>query len=335
MQLPVTFMYPMVFWLLLAVPLWLWLQRRKQPAIGHSRVAVQAKLPAMPLIAWLPTVLRTLFLTTAIAALAFPVLPETKKTRTLQTRDIVVAVDFSGSMSISISGGPPPGVASDPARPGTYQRIDAARDAVMQFVSHRAGDRLGLLIFDDDTYYCWPLSDDLKIITRKAKLLNKYSGGGTNFEGPSQSFPGMGPLQAGIDHHREFGLAKSKVIILVTDGEASISSQRMAELRQQMQSQGIRLYVLGVGESWTGSGFGSSWTADLRTLVTQMNGKVFPVGDAAAMQEAFEQINQLELSTVQLEDTTTYVDIYHYFLAAAVILAIAWLGCTIVTREAA
>ncbi len=334
MQLPITFMNPMVFWVLLLVPAWLWLQRRRQPAIGHSRVSVQANMPAFPVMAWLPTVLRVVFAVTAVAALAFPVLPETKKTRTIQTRDIVLAVDFSGSMSVSINGSPPPG-ALPPNTPGSYQRIDAARDSVMQFVSRRPGDRLGLMIFDDDTYYHWPLSDDLKIILRKSRLLNKYTGGGTNFEGPSPGNPGMGPLQAAIDHLNEFGLAKSKVVILVTDGEASISENRMQELKRQMQAQGIRLYVLGVGDSWTGQGFGAMMTADLRSLVSQMNGQIFPVGDAAAMQAAFEQINQLELSRVELEESTTYVDIYHYFLAATLVALIGLLACTVITREAA
>ena len=338
MQLPVTFMYPAVLALsILVVPV-LWLRRKRQPAVGHPQVGIHANLKRVPLVGRMPTILFTLWFVALVMALSRPVLPTVNETRTIQTRDTIVAVDISGSMGGSIPNAAPPanqdpgasGAADTSGQPQQYRRLDAARDAAEAFVQRRQGDRIGLIEFDDETYYNWPLTDDLKIITRKAKLLNRYVGGGTNFQGPTDNSPKMGPLQAALDHFRDYGKAKTKVLIMVTDGEDSISPERFEQLAAAMEAAGIRLYVLGVGDGWT-----SGNTPDLQKFAERLNGQVFRVGDAGALQAAFDKINQLETSTVQLERTVTYRDVYQLFVGASVILMLLFLGSVLVTREEA
>jgi Mg-chelatase subunit ChlD len=190
---------------------------------------------------------------------------------------------------------------------------------------------VGLLVFDDDTYYHWPLTDDLRIIKRKSQLLNKRSGGGTNFDGPSESSQGIGPLQAAINHFAEMGQAKTKVLVMVTDGESNISPKRFEELATQMEALGIRIYILGVGESWTSGG--ANMTADLRRFSDRLGGTVIPVGDAVQMRGAFDTIDRLEVSKVLLEKSISYKDIYHWFLAGSVLLFLLYLGATAVIRQ--
>jgi len=333
----ISFAYPLLLALTVAVVPMLWLLRRRQSALGHSQVDMHKGLRSFSLVGWLPTVFFALAWVALVAALARPLLPETVEKRSIQTRDFIVVTDISGSMWTPIgdpaqqqfAGGQPgsTGPGSDTRR---LQRIDVAQEAIKVFVEHRKGDRVALLVFDDDTYYHWPLTDDLKIIQRKSQLLNKRPGGGTNFEGPSDSYRGIGPLQAAIDHFKEMGRAKTKVLVLVTDGESTISPKRFEELAEEMEALGVRIYVLGVGESWVN---GSSMTMDLRRFVERLNGTILPVGDAVQLRNGFDTIDKLEVSKVELEKQTSFKDIYHLFLAASVGLWLLYLLSAALVRE--
>jgi Ca-activated chloride channel family protein len=335
MQLPVTFLYPYLLALSVAVVPLLWLRRKRQSAIGHPGVGIHKNVKTIPIVGWLPSIFLIISFVAMVAALARPVLPEVSENRTIETRDIVVTVDISGSMSGSL---PPPTQPTDSANqtpqtgtsdsgtPKDYRRLDAARDAIVAFVKARDGDRIGVMVFDDQSYWYWPLSDDHKIVLRKAQILNSYTGGGTNFEGPSDKASGIGPFQAAIDHFREYGKAKTKVLVLVTDGEDSISQKRQDEIAAQLEELGIKLYVLGVG--WTP---GSS--NDLSTFATRVNGKIYQVGDQAQMQQAFADISALEKSNITVEKSTTYRDLYAYFVLASLAFLALFLGSVVFTRE--
>lgn len=334
--LPFTFVYPMALALAVIVLPLLWLRRRRQPAVGHSEVGLHKNLRRTPIIGWLPSILFAGMLLAMIGSIAKPVVPEQHEHRTMDTRDIVVAVDISGSMmSGSIPGGPPEDTTWKPENPGAnYRPIDSAQDAVMKFVPSRKGDRVGLFLFDDQTYYAWPMTDDLRIVLRHAMRLHKYNGGGTNFEGPTESDPRVGPIHAAGEHFKDYGKARTKVLILVTDGEAPISDKRMEELTAMMEALGGKVYVLGIGSSWTQPGSpAGSMTAPIKALVERNKGKWFAVGDSKQMQEAMQAVDQLEKSQIQIEQLTTYRPIYHYFILAAIVQLVLFLGSVYLTRE--
>jgi hypothetical protein len=171
------------------------------------------------------------------------------------------------------------------------------------------------------------MTDDLKIIMRKADLISKHVGGGTDFEGPN------GPIQAAIDHFKEYGQAKTKVLIMVTDGDAPIGDQRMEELTAQMKALGGKIYVLGVGEDWTTEG--RTAIEPIKKLVANLGGKCFAVGDAKQMTEALQVVDSLEKSQIAIEHTTTFRDAYQYFAAAAVISILLLAASVLITREVA
>lgn len=334
MQLPLTFLYPWLLLLTAAVLPLLWLRRKRQSAIGHSQVGIHKNVKSVPIVGRLPAIMLTLSFVALMAALARPVLPEVNETRSIETRDIIIAVDISGSMTGSLprpvqppadGAAPSPGTGTDTTQQN-YRRLDAARDAVVEFVQARPGDRLGVLVFDDASYWYWPLSDDHKIILRKAQIINSYTGGGTNFEGPSDRARGYGPFQSAIDHFREYGKARTKVLVLVTDGEDNISPKRQQEIAAQMEELGIKVYVLGVG--WT-----TGSTNDLSQFAEKLGGKVYRVDDAGALQQSFADINALEKSRITVEKSVTYRDIYEYFVAAAVLFLALFLGSVVLTRE--
>lgn len=343
-MLPFQFVYPAVLALsLVAIPV-LWLRKRRQTALAHPQVGMHTSLKGTPLLARLPGFFLTMAIVALAAALSMPVVPETKTTENIQTREIVIAVDMSGSMFSGVFAPQPPpnsvGVRyDDKGAPQPYQPIDAAVDATYTFVEKRTGDRVALFVFDDDTYWHWPLTDDLKIVLRKAKLLNARSGGGTNFEGPTANDPKSGPFQAGIVHIREFGKAKSRVLILVSDGESSISQQRMNELQAQLTELNMKVYMLGVGSSYT-NGAENSSTKDVREFMSRLStaglgGRIFAVGNAAEMQNAFDTINSLEKSTVEKETTVTFKPIYPVFVLASVLCLLLFFVTVPLTRQVA
>lgn len=317
--------YPLVLLLVLLLIPMLWFKGRRQTALGHSHVEMSRGAHGSAFLSWLPNTLFALAFAALCIALARPVVPEVKVKQTIETRDFVVVCDISGSMFSSINGfgNAPPGAP-------TVNRIDVAQDAIKSFVGHRKGDRVALLVFDDDTYYHWPLTNDLRIIERKSQRLNKRSGGGTNFDGPSGWITGIGPLQATIDHLKEMGKAKTKVLVMVTDGEANISPNRFEELASQFEALGIRMYVLGVGESWVN---GNSSTLDLRRFVERLGGTVIAVNDAEQMKRGFDTIDKMELSKVEIEKNTSFKDVYHWFLVAATAIFVLYLALASLLRE--
>ncbi len=206
------------------------IRRWRQPVELVTAVKVQANLPRLPALSLIPQALFLLSLLCVNVRLANPVIPLVKETRTMETRDIFIAVDKSGSMDTIIK---------DAEGNEQGRRIDAAARAAKFFVAQRKGDRVGLAVFDDKTYLHWPMSDDLQIILEKTDHIAGFVNGGTNIEGAT------GPIQAVIDHWKEYGKAKTKVLILVSDGDAPLTEERINELTAEMNALGAGCTCLG------------------------------------------------------------------------------------------
>jgi hypothetical protein len=234
-------------------------------------------------------------------AISRPVVPEYHDISVTQTRDFCLAVDISGSMTAvdqltpnqlalaqaAADAAKANGTAVAPRPTPSRRRSPAStspRRPSTTFVKARNGDRVCLMYFDDDTYYSWPLTSDLNTILKRNKRTSGYSGGGTNFEGPTENDKqewcrfkaGHQPLQR-IRPGQE-----QRSIIIVSDGESSISEKRYNELFNQLKNGNIKLYVLGIAEGWVN---GSDQTKDLRRLAEQSGGAVMVVGNAADMRK--------------------------------------------------
>lgn len=308
-----------MLWLGFFSLLLVWMRRWRQPAEHIPTASVQKKLPAPPVLSFIPQASFLLALLTINVWLADPVIPVVNETRTIETRDIFVAVDKSGSMDTIIT---------DAQGNGEGRRIEAAAQACNFFVSRRQGDRVGLAVFDDNTYMHWPMTDDLSIILTKTALIPNHVSGGTNIEGPT------GPIQTVIEHWKEYGKATTKVLILVSDGDAPLSEERIAKLTEEMSALGGKLYLLGVGETWSAADKADAdKTAPLRKLVDNLGGKVFAVADAQQMLDAVAAIDQLEKSNVKVETSETFSNISHYFGLASCIFMFLFIASVALTRE--
>jgi len=202
--------------------------------------------------------------------------------------------------------------------PNAVTRIKLAQAAVLDFVRNRylahQSDRIAIMTFDIYQYWFWPLTDDLKIIYRNGKFISKIVGDGTNFGSIDP-----GPIDAAMSQFDEMGKARSKVIIMVTDGEDEISDEAMQRLIAKMTSHDVHFYVVGVGETL------ATQTVDIMRLADAVHGHVFRVEKAGDMQMVFQQIDALERSPIKVASTEKRDERFIYFAYAA--FGLLALGC--------
>ncbi len=251
----------------------------------------------------LPSCLFAVFWISACIALAEPTVIATV-TESLhgEVRDVLLGVDVSDSMRTPIS---------DPGQSQT--RANLAQSRVRDFVLKRQGDRVGLFYFSNSARFAWPLSTDIAAVEKQVARMDVFIGGGTNFDGPSQIFREVGALQAGIEHIRQLGTAKSKVFVLVTDGEAPFDRERFRQLSEDIVKLGIHFYVLGVGSDWT-----SGRKPILVDFAQSVNGKVFIVADANDFAAALKTVDSLEKSPEKRREIVKRTDLHQPFIILAV-----------------
>jgi len=187
-----------------------------------------------------------------------------------------------------------------------------AQAAVLDFIRNRyivdAGDRIGVLLFDSSPQFSWPLTHDLKMIYRKIQFADQL-GGGTNFGSEDP-----GPIDEAVAHFTEMGQAKSKVIIIVTDGEDYIGDEGMARLRGKINDNNIRLYVIGVGPTL------AERDVDIIRLADNVGGKVFRIETAGDLQMVFNAIDQMERSSISVYSSEKRDERFAAFAIAAILL---------------
>lgn len=258
----------------------------------------------------MPLVLRLLAITALIIALARPVNVHTESETTTEGIDIVLAMDISGSML---------------ARDFVPDRLTSAKKIASEFVGERSGDRLAVVAFAGEAFTQTPLtSDQATVQTMLSRLRSGVVDDGTAI--------GNG-LATAINRLRESG-AKSKVIVLLTDGvnnRGQISPATAAEIARDL---GIKVYTIGVGSRGSApypaiDMFGNESMvmaeveideALLRRIATLTGGQYFRAVDDNALAEIYERINTLEKSEVQVTNYTSYEELYMLWLVAALLL---------------
>jgi Ca-activated chloride channel family protein len=259
-------------------------------------------------------------------AMARPQIPGPPINKTIPGRDIELVVDISFSMNFKFKGEIAPHetpkgleftVPFEEARKSErglhftvrqegLERINAAQDALLRFIENRwekkTGDRMGLIVFSVWPRYAWPITDDLRMLYRHTQLLDRNLGTGTNF---GKEFPG--PIDLAVQHFKEYGQAKSRVIVMVTDGEDRIPGSTINRLVQVMKENNVRFYLIGIGETMTHQ------DVDIYQVARGVNGKVFRVEDAGSLNGVFAEIDRMEKSEVTTSQLETRDDVFFVF----------------------
>ena len=313
-----TFAYPHLLWLLLLlVPMaayYVWRTRQGGAALQVSSVAGVAGAPrtARYYLRHLPFVLRCAALALLVVALARPRSAEHNARSTSEGIDIVLAIDISTSM-----------LAQD-LRP---DRITAAREVAGSFIADRHGDRIGLVAFAGEAFTQSPLTTDQGTLqTLLGRIRSGVIEDGTAI--------GNG-LATAINRLRESD-AKSKVIILLTDGENNSGQIAPLTAADIAKSQGIKVYTIGVGTRGmapypTTDYFANPVTVQakvqidegmLRKIAETTGGRYFRATDKAKLQAIYDEINTLEKSKVEITEYTTFREEYLAWALAGLALLV-------------
>jgi Ca-activated chloride channel family protein len=228
-----TFAYPYLLLLLLLLPLLAWLKgkRGQPPAFVYSSVQLvrgilnitQARSGGFL------AALRWFILALFIIALAQPRLTKSETKITASGVDIAVALDMSGSM------------ASEDFEVGRERlnRLTMAKQVLKKFIEKRPSDRIGLVVFATQAYIAAPLTLDHDFLLRNLERLDLGTIDG------SQTAIGSA-LSAAVNRLRELK-SKSKIVILMTDGQNNAGKLAPLTVAEAAQSLKIKVYTIGVG----------------------------------------------------------------------------------------
>ena len=298
------FLYPNILWLMAIIPLivlyYIFVARRKASLTVSTIGGRRAPRPFRYWLRPLPIVLRMVAVALFIIALARPVNITEEHETTTDGIDIVMAMDISGSML---------------ARDFTPDRLTSAKHLAAEFVANRRGDRIAVVAFAGEAFTQAPITSDQAVVeTMLSRLRSGVVEDGTAI--------GNG-LATAVNRLRESG-AKSKVVILLTDGvnnRGQISPLMAAEIARDM---GIKVYTIGVGMRGRApypavDMFGNKTTvmADveideelLREISSMTGGKYYRAVNDEALREIYAEINELETSKVQVTNYQTYEELF-------------------------
>lgn len=313
------FASPYYLWLLTAlVPMiayYIWRTWQGGAAIRISSIEgfVRAPRTVRYWLRHLPFVLRGGALALLTVALARPQGSERLTNTTTEGIDIVLAIDISGSM-----------LAMD-FRP---DRMTAAKEVAGEFIADRYGDRIGLVAFAAEAFTQSPLTTDQSTLQT---LLARIRSGLIDDSGTAI---GNG-LATAINRLRE-SEAKSKVIILLTDGvnnRGQIAPLTAAEIAK---AQGIKVYTIGVGAmgmapyptvDMYGTPTGETVMAKveidekvLRAIAETTGGSYFRATDREKLKAIYDRINLLEKSKVEVSEHIAYHELYLVWVLAGLAL---------------
>ena len=298
----ITFLNPEFFWLFLLIPLaivWL-VWKRNQQSATLKMSSLQGFKGSDSLLAKLKPgldVLRLLALSLLIVAMARPrTVDISNKTKTTKGIDIVVAVDVSGSML---------------AKDFKPNRMEALKRVASVFVDERPNDRIGLVVYASEAYTKSPVTSDKAVIQDAIRSIK--------YDNVLQDGTGIGMGLATAVNRLKDSKAKSKVVILLTDGVNNagfIEPETASDIAQQY---GIKVYTIGIGtngmaESPYAVGSNGQLLFQMmkveideqlmKNIARKTGGKYFRATSNDKLAQIYSEINKLE--TTEIEELKFY-----------------------------
>lgn len=303
----IVFRHPLVLLLLLAVPALVWLRyaRRRQAPLAFSDGAALLGLPVSPWLAlrWAPPALFAAGLVFLIAAAARPQRGMSESRVETEGVDIVLVVDTSTSMR------------ADDFSTATKRmdRLDAAKSVLAQFIQARPDDRLGIVAFAAMPYTIAPLTTDHAWLMLQMDRLQT---------GMLEDATAIGDaIASGVNRLRD-SKAKSKIVILLTDGIHNAGRLTPPDAAQAAAALGIKVYTVGAGSDQPRAsgifGFVQGGQeideATLKKIAEITKAKYFRATDLKSLEETYQAIDEMEKTKIELDQYTRYEEKFAPFL---------------------
>lgn len=312
------FEYPELLWLL-AVPVlmvlhYLWLELGER----HPHMRVSTSMPwmaggpsFMALLRHLPFLLRTFALVMLVIAIARPRSSEEMERVDTEGIDIMLAMDVSTSML---------------ARDLVPDRISASKDIAIEFISQRPSDRMGIVVFAGESFTQCPLTTD------RATLINLMKEVQTDLIEDGTAI-GNG-LATAVARMKDSD-AKSRVVILLTDGvnnRGEITPQMAAEIAK---TYGVRVYTIGVGqEGMAPYPVMTPWGVEIQNVKVEIDekllseiaestgGRYFRATDNTKLAEIYSEINKMEKARTTVDSFPVYKELFGRYALLALLAII-------------
>ena len=311
----VDFAYPENFLLFGLVPFLIWWYVKKydrnQPAMKVSAAGAFRVKTAKNHLRHVPFILRILAVCCLVVAVARP----QKRNDQQQTRgegiDIILCMDVSGSMG---------------SRDILPSRMDVAKEVAIDFVLSRPVDRIGLVIFSGESFSQVPLTTDRNTLVSQIQSLEsrRYLKDGTVI--------GEG-LATAVDRLSKSS-AKSRVIVLLTDGKEDAPDTRLIDPLTALEiakAKGVKVYSIGMGarpsnivEITNNRPQQKNPAVDfideslLQRVADETGGKYFRAKDKEGLQNIYRQIDQMEKSKIEFTSYKRHLELFLPIMLAAV-----------------
>ena len=307
------FEYPKALYLLvvplLLLGLYIWRELSgRRPSLSVSSAAQWKSSGKIGLAALrhLPFALRLVALATIILAIARPRSSTQVEKVDSEGIDIVLAMDVSTSML---------------ARDFKPDRLSAAKDISIEFISQRPSDRIGIVLFAGESYTQCPLTTD------RATLINLMKEVQTDLIDDGTAI-GNG-LATAIARMKDSD-AKSRVVILLTDGMNNMGEVTPQTAAEIAKTYGIRVYTIGIGTNGEAPyPVMTPWGPDIQNMKVEIDeqllksmaestgGSYFRATDNTKLSEIYSQINKMEKTRTTVDSFPVYKDLYMRFALVA------------------
>lgn len=314
----VQFSYPWVF-LLLPLPLLVyWLAPARQeprlavyvpfmqvlarlvggtPGIGAVITRRRRLQTAQALAAWLALV----------TALARPLWLGEPVVQELPMRDLLVAVDLSGSMETRDFAG---------ADGSPAERLDAAREVLDEFLSRRDGDRVGLVLFGSAAFVQAPFTDDLDVVR---ELLDEAQ---VRMLGPRTV---MGDAIGTSIPLFERSDVEERVLIILTDGNDTGSMVPPVRAAEIARDNGVKIFAIAMGDP-EAAGEQALDEETLRAVADTTGGSYYHAADRAELEAVYAELDRLAPRRVETLSYRPQHELYYWPLAIAILVSLLYFG---------
>jgi len=314
----ITYAQPFFLWFLLLIPVMIFFYflylRKKSSQMRYSGFSLfkGIKPTFRQRIYSLPFILKLIAFSLAIVALARPQSFSSGQNVTTEGIDIMMALDISSSM-----------LAED-LKPN---RIEAAKKVAEEFIDSRPNDRVGLVVFGGESFTQCPLTTDHSV------LKNLFAGIQSGMLADGTAI-GEG-LATAVNRIRD-SKAKSKVIILLTDGVNNIGSIAPETAGEIAKTFGIRVYAIGVGTRGMApypfkTPFGIQYQnmevqideEVMQKIAQETDGKYFRATNTAKLKQIYDEIDLMEKTKIAVTEFRNHTEEFYPWAIAALLLLVA------------
>jgi len=307
-------------WLFLLLPL-PWLIRKLLPTHHERKAAVRvpflqrlAKLAGLqpgnevaiagrPRSQWLMLASVWLFL---IVAISRPQWLEEPIIKELPMRDLLVAVDLSGSMEA---------MDFTDADGNSVDRLTAVKQVLDDFFAHREGDRVGLILFGSAAFVQVPFTDDLEVVR---ELLDEAQ---IRMLGPRTMLGDAMGLAINLFERSE---VDERVMIVLTDGNDTgslVPPERAAEIARD---NGVVVHTIAIGDP-TAVGEQALDEVSLKNIAATTGGGYFHANDRQELEDIYDYLDEINPRQVETQSYRPIIDLYHWPLAAGILISLLYL----------